>query len=174
MANAGKIFESWRSYLAEGITTRRRNVRGTQNLPKSSPEDPNSATQKQKPSANMDYRGTDPQIFVGPHSVREKLMDLKLDKAFINNVLAALKIDFEGAGFEILENKGRRKEIKLPNTLRALETGGKSLDPRQKKAVATIIINLLRLHSVQLKRSDGEWLTKTWAPIPPPRYVHNA
>ena len=157
MSSNELIFESWRNFVNEVLPgAQLQNVRGTPSKKTPQPEPEADPTPINKKGTKTGFRGGDPQIFTGPNSVAQALMDLKLNKDFINNLLAALKIDFETAGFEILENKSR-EEIKLPKTLQSLNTYGKSLNPRQKKDVATIISNLLRIHGVKLRRSEGEW-----------------
>lgn len=189
MSNTKNFYDLWKSFLVESQTNdagiSELNVgalfgmgarpdaskigddsnRKLRQAPKVQDDEEERQVIKGKGKFPKDYRGTDPQIFTGPMSVAQALIDLQLPKDLVNKILNALKRDFEFHGFEVLEKKSK-EEISLDNTIRVLT--GASLPVDDKKKLNNVITNLLRLHNVRLSKDQGIQLNNwaTGAPTP--------
>tara|TARA_B100000683_G_scaffold174114_1_gene167655 strand:+ start:471 stop:1037 length:567 start_codon:yes stop_codon:yes gene_type:complete len=187
MSNTKNFYDLWKSFLVEsqtndaGLSERDFGLgrlfspgaqdsanddnRQLRQAPKVQDDEEERQVIKGKGKFTKDYRGTDPQIFTGPMSVAQALIDLELPRDLINNILDAMKKDFEFHGFEILEKKGK-EVINLDNTIRVLT--GASLPAEDKKKINNLITNFLRLHKVRLRNDQGIQLNNwaTGAPTP--------
>jgi len=162
-----KQVEAWRRFLNEGVEraldekslartigpSLRKAVRGA---PKSLAQAP-----PEEPEKSQGYRGSNIQLFSGDNSVKQALSGAGLNALHIGRILAALQKDFEEAGFEIMEKRSR-KIISLNQTLLMLDS--MSFDIEQRKKIAGILINLLRLHRVKLDNPSGTDLMR-WADV---------
>ena len=124
------------------------------------PEEP-PETRPEAPKKPQGYRGSKVQIFSGDNSVKQALSNTGLSALHVGRILDALQKDFEEAGLEVMEKKSR-KVINLNNTLQLLES--MSFDIEQRKQIAAVLYDLLRLHRVKMNNFDGTWI-KQWADV---------